>query len=333
VATRRASTRGEDFPTVFERIVANVERVIRGKVEQIRLSLVALLSEGHLLIEDVPGVGKTQLAKTIARSIDCTWRRIQFTPDLLPTDVTGVQVFNQERRDFEFKPGAVFANVVLADEINRASPKTQSALLEAMEERQVTIDGVAHPLGPPFIVIATQNPIEHEGTYPLPFAQLDRFLMRIGLGYPATADEVDILHTHGTGSPLDDIGPVAESRTVVAMINAGKGVHVAESIHGYIVELVRATRSSPELSLGASPRAALALLRCSRVYAASGGRDYVTPDDIKRLAPAVLAHRLMASPEAEMSGRSVEDALRDILDRVPVPVRAAGERAAQPPKR
>jgi MoxR-like ATPase len=329
VAARRATNRGEDFPTVFDRIAANVGIVIRGKEPQIRRSLVCLLAEGHLLIEDVPGVGKTLLAKSIARSIGCTWHRIQFTPDLLPTDVTGAAVFNQERRVFEFKPGPIFANVVLADEINRASPKTQSSLLEAMEEQQVTIDGVAHSLASPFLVIATQNPIEHEGTYPLPFAQLDRFLMRIGLGYPEANDEIDILHTHGQHSPLDDIPAVADARTITAMISAARQVHVAESLHAYITDLVRATRNTPELSLGASPRAALALLRCARVEAAATGRDYVIPDDIKDLAPNVLAHRLLAAPEAEMAGRSVPDVLHDLIESVPVPIRSTREARQQ----
>jgi len=306
---------------VFDRVVGNIDRVIQGKDHQIRLALACLIAEGHLLIEDVPGVGKTLLAKSIARSIGCDWRRIQFTPDLLPTDVTGATVYNQESRDFEFKPGAVFANVVLGDEINRASPKTQSALLEAMEERQVTAEGKTLKLPDPFMVIATQNPIEHEGTYPLPFAQLDRFLMRIALGYPSARAEVEVLHRHGDHSALDEIEPVADARIVRAMIASAKTAHVEEALHEYIVTIVTATRDAPELSLGASPRAALALLRASRAWAASLGRAFVTPDDVKELAPWVLVHRLMASPEAEMSGRTVEDVVRDLLDRVPVPIK------------
>jgi MoxR-like ATPase len=309
-----------DYPAVFNRIAENIELVIQGKGPQIRTALTCLLAEGHLLIEDVPGVGKTLLAKSIARSIGCDWRRIQFTPDLLPTDVTGATVYNQENREFEFRPGAVFSNIVLGDEINRASPKTQSALLEAMEERQVTAEGTPYPLPDPFMVIATQNPIEHEGTYPLPFAQLDRFLMRIAIGYPSARSEVEVLHKHGDHSALDDVEPVSDAKTIRGMINAARGVHVEESIHEYIVAVVSSTRDVPELSLGASPRAALALLRVARVAAAASGRSYVTPDDIKGLAPSVLTHRLLASAEAEMSGRSEADVLHDLIERVPVPI-------------
>jgi MoxR-like ATPase len=319
VAQRKTNQNG-DFPAVFNRIAENVERVIQGKGPQIRLALTCLLAEGHLLIEDVPGVGKTLLAKTIARTIGSDWRRIQFTPDLLPTDVTGATIFNQETREFEFRPGAVFANIVLGDEINRASPKTQSALLEAMEERQVTAEGVAYELPDPFMVIATQNPIEHEGTYPLPFAQLDRFLMRIAIGYPSAAAEMEVLHKHGDHSALDDVESVCDAKTVRMMINSARGVHVEESLNQYIVALVSSTRDVPELSLGASPRAALALLRASRVAAAAAGRSYVSPDDIKSLASSVLSHRLLAAPEAEMSGRDAVDVLHDLLDRVPLPI-------------
>ena len=321
MAQRKSNGRNGDFPTVFARVVDNIERVIQGKDQPTRLAMTCLLAEGHLLIEDVPGVGKTQLAKAIARSIGCDWRRIQFTPDLLPTDVTGATIYNQQDRAFEFRPGAVFASVVLGDEINRASPKTQSALLEAMEERQVTADGVVHELPDPFMVIATQNPIEHEGTYPLPFAQLDRFTMRISLGYPDVDAEVDMLHRHGEHSALQDIEAVCDARTIRAMINAARGVHVDEAVHRYIVSLTSATRDAPELALGASPRAALAMLRSSRVAAAAAGRTYVTPDDVKELATSVLAHRLMLAPEAEMSGQDVGDVLHDLLQRVPVPIR------------
>jgi len=321
LAQRKSNGRNGDFPTVFARVVDNIERVIQGKDQPTRLAMTCLLAEGHLLIEDVPGVGKTQLAKAIARSIGCDWRRIQFTPDLLPTDVTGATIYNQQDRAFEFRPGAVFASVVLGDEINRASPKTQSALLEAMEERQVTADGVVHELPDPFMVIATQNPIEHEGTYPLPFAQLDRFTMRISLGYPDVDAEVDMLHRHGEHSALQDIEAVCDARTIRAMINAARGVHVDEAVHRYIVSLTSATRDAPELALGASPRAALAMLRSSRVAAAAAGRTYVTPDDVKELATSVLAHRLMLAPEAEMSGQDVGDVLHDLLQRVPVPIR------------
>jgi MoxR-like ATPase len=321
VPPRKSIRSNGDFATAFARIQANIEQVIRGKGDRIRMALVCLLAEGHLLIEDVPGVGKTLLAKSIARSIGVTWRRIQFTPDLLPTDVTGVSVFNQERRDFEFKPGAVFANVVLGDEVNRASPKTQSALLEAMEERQVTVDGVTRPLHEPFLVMATQNPIEHEGTYPLPVAQLDRFLMRISLGYPSPEAELDVLHAHGQHSMLEEIGAVANARTIVRMIAAAKQIHVAESLHSYIVSLVATTRQLNELVLGASPRASLALLRAARASAAADGRDYVVPDDVKTLAPWVLGHRVIAAPEAEMSGRTTDDVIADLLEDVPVPIR------------
>jgi len=320
MAQRKNNSRNGDFPTVFEGLAGNIERVIQGKDGQIRLALVCLLAEGHLLIEDVPGVGKTQLAKAIARTIGCDWRRIQFTPDLLPTDVTGATIYNQENHEFEFRPGAVFASIVLGDEINRASPKTQSALLEAMEERQVTAEGVAYPLPDPFMVIATQNPIEHEGTYPLPFAQLDRFLMRISLGYPEIRAEIEVLHRHGDHSALQDIEAVATAKTIRQMIGVARGVHVDESINEYIVRLVSSTRQVPELSLGASPRAALALLRSARVLAASTGRSFVTPDNVKELASAVLCHRVMPSPEAEMSGLDVGDVVRQLLEAVPVPV-------------
>jgi MoxR-like ATPase len=308
------------FAERFERVERNVERVVQGKDREIRLALVGLMAEGHILIEDVPGVGKTMLAKAIARSVDCSFRRIQFTPDLLPTDVTGVNVFNQERGDFEFRPGAIFANIVLADEINRASPKTQSALLESMEERQVTVDAETYQLGTPFMVIATQNPIEHEGTYPLPEAQLDRFMMRIAIGYPAPDVEAEILSTHGSGSTLDGIEPVTDARGVAEMIERTKLVHVAPAIRRYIVDLVEGTRRHSDIYLGASPRASLLLLRASRALAGARMRDYVTPDDVKELAIPVLAHRLIVTADAVMSGRSNEAILAELLDETPVPV-------------
>jgi MoxR-like ATPase len=308
------------FAEHFHQIEENVERVVQGKHQEIRLALVALVAEGHALIEDVPGVGKTMLAKAIARSIDCSFRRIQFTPDLLPTDVTGVNVFNQERGDFEFRPGAIFANIVLGDEINRASPKTQSALLECMEERQVTIDTETYQLGAPFMVIATQNPIEHEGTYPLPEAQLDRFMMRIGIGYPSADVEAEILATHGVRSTLSDIGPVTDALGVREMIEQAREVHVSAAIRRYIVDLVEATRNHPDVYLGASPRASIMLLRASRALGAADERDFVIPEDVKALATPVLSHRVIVTADAVMTGRSAGAVLGEILNEVPVPV-------------
>ncbi len=308
------------FAASFHEIETNVERVVRGKHSEIRLALVALVAEGHLLIEDVPGVGKTMLAKAIARSIDCSFRRLQFTPDLLPTDVTGVNVFNQERGDFEFRPGAIFANIVLGDEINRASPKTQSALLECMEERQVTVDTETHPLGTPFMVIATQNPIEHEGTYPLPEAQLDRFMLRLSIGYPTNKIEAEILSSHSSGTPLTDIGPVNDALGVAEMIVQAQHVHVAPAIRRYIVDIVEATRRHSDMYLGASPRASIMILKASRAMAAADERDYVIPDDVKALAVPSLAHRIIVTADAVMSGRSPQVILEEILSEVPVPV-------------
>jgi MoxR-like ATPase len=309
---------------LFDALLANVERVIQGKTDQVRLALLCLLAEGHLLIEDVPGVGKTSLAKAIARSISGSWHRIQFTPDLLPSDVLGVSVWNRATAQFEFRPGGVFANVVLADEINRASPKTQSALLEAMEERQVTIDTHTYRLPPPFVVIATQNPIELEGTYPLPEAQLDRFLMRIPMGYPDRNAEIAILETQGAvHHTADDLGAVANSDDIAVAATAVTRVHVAPALAGYIVDLVEATRGRTDLLLGVSPRGALALQRAARSFAATSGRDYVVPDDVRWLAPAVLEHRLILAPDAELHGVTQADIVRDVLARVPVP-RAGG---------
>jgi MoxR-like ATPase len=301
------------------RIRAAVESVISGKPDVVRLSLVVILAEGHLLIEDVPGVGKTMLAKALARSLDCTVRRIQFTPDLLPSDVTGVSVFNQNTRDFEFKPGAVFANIVVGDEINRASPKTQSAMLEAMEERQVTVDGHTYRLASPFMVIATQNPIEMEGTYPLPEAQRDRFMARVSMGYPDVEAELAMLDSHGAGEPLDDLAPVADAAELSKLIDAVRTVHVADPIRRYAVELVTATRNSPDLRLGASPRATLHLLRAARAAAALDERDYVTPDDLQALAVPVLAHRLLPTAETQIARRSTSQVVADIVARVPLP--------------
>jgi MoxR-like ATPase len=308
------------FAERFRVVEENIERVVQGKHREIRLALVTLVAEGHALIEDVPGVGKTMLAKAVARSIDCSFRRIQFTPDLLPTDITGVNVFNQERGDFEFKPGAIFANVVLGDEINRASPKTQSALLECMEERQVTIDTETYQLGQPFMVVATQNPIEHEGTYPLPEAQLDRFMMRIAIGYPSSEVEAEILATHGVRSTLNDIGPVTDAIGVREMIEMARLVHVSPPVRRYIVDLVEATRKHPDVYLGASPRASIMLLRAARALAAAEERDYVIPDDVKGLATPVLSHRVIVTADAVMSGRTSGAVLAELLGEIAVPV-------------
>jgi len=312
-------SRHPSFEALFDALLDNVERVIQGKRDAVRLALVCLFAEGHLLIEDVPGVGKTSLAKAIARSIGGTWRRIQFTPDLLPSDVTGVSVWNRHTSEFEFRPGGVFANVLLADEINRASPKTQSALLESMEEHQVTVDAHTYPLERPFMVIATQNPIELEGTYPLPEAQLDRFLLRIEMGYPTRAAEVEILETHGSHAAVEDLRPVASAADVLAGAELVADLHVAAGLRGYVVDLVEATRRHPDLALGASTRGALSLQRAARALAASLGRDYVLPDDVKRLAPAVLGHRVLPAPDAVLRGVAPPDVIRSLLEVVPVP--------------
>jgi MoxR-like ATPase len=278
-----------------------------------------LLAEGHLLIEDVPGVGKTMLAKALARSIDCSVRRVQFTPDLLPSDITGVSIYNQERREFEFKPGAIFANIVVGDEINRASPKTQSALLECMEERQVTVDGVTYELAVPFMVVATQNPIEMEGTYPLPEAQRDRFMARISMGYPNEQAELTMLDTHGRTSPLDVLQAVSDATEIARLIEVVREIHVSDQVRRYAVDLVLATRTSAELRLGASPRATLHLIRAARAAAALDDRDYVLPDDVQALAPSVLAHRLLPTAESQIGRRTTEEIVSDILAAVPVP--------------
>jgi MoxR-like ATPase len=321
---RRTALGAATFEEQFEALVGNVERVIQGKREVIQMALACLVADGHLLIEDVPGVGKTMLAKAISRSIDGTWHRIQFTPDLLPSDVTGVSVWNRADNEFEFRQGGIFANIVLADEVNRASPKTQSALLEAMEERQVTVDVVTHDLERPFMVIATQNPIEYEGTYPLPEAQLDRFLMRIKVGYPDRAAGIDILETHGGTEPVDNLAPVLSAADVVKLQEAVTSIYVAPSLKGYIIDVAEATRHERDLVLGVSPRGALALQRASRAYAASAGRDYVIPDDLKLLAESVLEHRLILSPEAQLRGVSASEVLESVLGRVPVPSVRAG---------
>ena len=309
----------DDLVRSAHRVATAVESVIEGKAEAVRLALTVLLAEGHVLIEDVPGVGKTMLAKALARSTDCSVRRVQFTPDLLPSDITGVSAYNQERRDFEFKPGPVFANIVVGDEINRASPKTQSALLECMEERQVTVDGTTYPLAPPFMVIATQNPIEMEGTYPLPEAQRDRFTARISMGYPSPESELAMLDTHGSSSPLEELEPVARAEDMRELIAAVRKVHVADALKQYVIKLVTATRSTPELRLGASPRATLHLLRASRARAALDGRDFVIPDDVQALALPVLAHRLLPSAEALVARQLPEQVLAAIVGQVPLP--------------
>ena len=308
-----------EFGSLFATLVGNVERIVQGKRDVVHLSLVALFAEGHLLIEDVPGVGKTSLAKSIAASISGAWRRVQFTPDLLPSDVTGVSIWNRHANEFEFRPGGIFTNVLLADEINRASPKTQSALLEAMEERQVTVDARSYRLPRPFMVIATQNPVELEGTYPLPEAQLDRFLMRIGVGYPDREAEMAILESLGDAPVYDDLSPVATANDVLAGAALVQTIHVADSLRGYIVDLVSATRRQSEFALGVSPRGAIALQRAAKAYAASLGREFVTPDDIKAMALPVLEHRIILTPEAQLRGVDTSDALRDVIASVPVP--------------
>ena len=307
------------FSERFHTIATNIERVIQGKREVIDLTVLSLLSDGHLLIEDVPGVGKTLLAKSLAKSIHCEFQRLQFTPDLLPSDVTGVSVWDREQGAFVFRPGPVFTNIVLGDEINRASPKTQAALLEAMEERQVTVDGTTRVLSPPFMVIATQNPIEHEGTYPLPEAQLDRFMMRLVMGYPSRAKELEILDTHGIVSTYDDLSAVVTADDVVRMVGIARRIYVSEPVKEYLVDTVEATRADPDLLLGASPRATLFLQRGARTRAAVEGRHYVTPDDVKAILLPALTHRLILRPEAQMRGATVDDIVRGIAEGVPVP--------------
>jgi len=313
------------FRERFDAIASNIERVIQGKRDVVDLVVLSLLSEGHVLIEDVPGVGKTLLAKSLARSIHCDFQRIQFTPDLLPSDVTGVSVWDRERNAFVFRAGPVFANIVLGDEINRASPKTQAALLEAMEEQQVTVDGTTRLLDTPFMVIATQNPIEHEGTYPLPEAQLDRFMTKLIVGYPSRAKELEILDTHGVRSTYTDLQPVVTSDDVLRMTAIARQGYVSDPIKEYLVDTVEATRDSPDLLLGASPRATLFLLRASRTRAAMKGRHYVTPDDIKVMLRPVLTHRLIMRPEVQMRGATIEEIVDGIITSVPVPgTRATG---------
>jgi MoxR-like ATPase len=302
-----------------QKIIENVEQVIVGKHEAVQFTIIALLCQGHLLIEDVPGTGKTVLAKSVAKSLGCKFRRIQFTPDMLPSDVTGVSVFNQKTREFEFRPGPVMAQIVLTDEINRATPKTQSALLEAMEERQITVDGVTYPMEQPFLVLATQNPIEYEGTFPLPEAQLDRFMMRINMGYPSTADEITVLDRQQYAHPVTSIEQVVSAEELVDDQNRIRSVYIDDLVKEYIVKLVKATRKHPDVYLGASPRGSLALFKTSQARAAILGRDYVIPDDIKALAMVTLAHRLIISPSARIKNVDPRAVIQEILDSTPVP--------------
>ncbi|MGE3074362.1 MAG: AAA family ATPase [Dehalococcoidia bacterium] len=306
--------------TTAERLQSSVERVIVGKPEVVRLALVALLCEGHILLEDVPGLGKTTLAKSIARSLGCSFRRIQFTPDLMPSDITGINFYNQKIGEFVFREGPLIAQVVLADEINRATPRTQAALLEAMEERQLTVEGVTTTLPSPFLVVATQNPVELEGTFPLPEAQLDRFLVRLKLGYPDEEEEDEILRRFEGANPIDSIQPVITGDELVRLAAALRNLHVEPTVRRYAVKIVQATREDPAFELGASPRGSLGLFRTARALAAISGRDYVLPDDVKEMAPYVLPHRLILSTQARLRGRNADDVLAEVLERVPVPI-------------
>jgi MoxR-like ATPase len=307
------------FAGIFDAVCSNIGRAVRGKDDVIRLTVTCLVAHGHLLLEDVPGVGKTTIAKALARSVHAGFGRVQFTPDLLPSDVLGSSVWNQNDGSFEFRPGPIFANLLLGDEINRASPKTQSALLEAMAEEQVTVDGATYPLARPFMVIATQNPLEHQGTFPLPESQLDRFLMRLSVGYPSRDAELALLREEDHDGQLDQLGPVASAQDIVAMGRAAEQVHVSPALGAYVVDLADRSRNSSLFTLGMSPRASLGLLRSARVWAAAEGRDFVTPDDLKRLAEPVLAHRMVLAPDAQLRGTSAADAVADLLRTTPVP--------------
>ncbi|NUQ66030.1 MAG: MoxR family ATPase [Pirellulales bacterium] len=310
----------KDVATTARKILDNVEKVIVGKRRQIILSLVSWLCEGHILLEDVPGVAKTMLARALSRSVGCSFKRVQCTPDLLPTDVTGASIFNQKTVEFEFRPGPIFAQIVLADEINRATPRTQSALLEAMAEGRVTVDGITHELAPPFLVIATQNPVDHEGTFPLPEAQLDRFLMRFSIGYPSPEDELKMLELLERQHPVNQVQPVVSAEELVAAQQAVRDVHVDPKIRRYIVQIVQSTRESDELALGASPRASIALFRTSQALAAIGGRNFVQPDDVKRVAAPVLTHRMILKPEARLRKVTAASVVEEIVEEVPVPM-------------
>jgi MoxR-like ATPase len=309
-----------DFRQFVEAVQANVGKVIVGKSSVVEMLLTALLVEGHVLLEDVPGIGKTTLAKALARSLDCSFARIQFTPDLLPSDVTGLNIYNQKQQEFEFRPGPVFAQLLLGDEINRATPRTQSSLLEAMQERQVTLDGHTYALPRPFLVIATQNPIELEGTFPLPEAQLDRFLMQLKLGYPDQAEEEEILLRYEQEDPLAGLRPVVAAVELLALQREVKGVHVSDDVRQYILRVVRATREHPSVTLGVSPRGTLALYKTSQAFAALRGRDYVIPSDVQHLCPAVLTHRVHISPQIRLRGRSPAEVISEITGTIPVPV-------------
>jgi MoxR-like ATPase len=313
------TTSTEHSADVIRRLAENLNKVIHAPLETLRLCVLCLVSEGHLIIEDFPGVGKTMLAKAMARSLDCSFSRLQFTPDLLPSDVTGVNVFNQRSNEFEFRPGPIFANLLLVDEINRAPPKTQAALLECMQENQVTIDGVSYSLGRPFMVMATQNPIEYEGTYPLPEAQLDRFTMRLDIGYPQPDQEARMLSEQTSDPPLDELVPVTNATGITDVIDEATRIFVEPSLHRYVVDLVGQTRSDQRLYLGASPRAGISLLRVSKARALADGRDYVLPDDVQAVATAVLAHRLILGPEARANGTPPQQLVREAVERTPVP--------------
>jgi MoxR-like ATPase len=308
-----------DIQGFGSKLISNLEKVIVGKHQTIESIVIGLLCQGHVLIEDVPGVGKTVLARSLAKSLGCSFNRLQFTPDMLPSDVTGVSIFDQSKRVFEFRPGPVFAQIVLVDEINRATPKTQAALLESMEERQVTVDGVTHPLPNPFMIMATQNPIEYEGTFPLPEAQLDRFLMRVRLGYPNQSDEIEILDRQQLRHPIETLEAVVMVEELRAVMDEIKTVHVSVPIKRYMVDIVNRTRQSPDVYLGASPRGSLALFRTGQALAALSGRDFVLPDDIKKLAISVLAHRVIVGPAARLRELSAEKIVQEILENLPVP--------------